>query len=146
MGKILPRSFERIRSGEQIQNPTFTNVAAAVAAGVTAAKFPRRIIYLSAGGTGSVPCLAISRWHELETGRDWRQRHLAMDGLYPIIRRKRRPSGCADVPPIPTKTEPVQPVAARHRLNRRSPRRSHCMTCHQAINQPEKSRDEDTNY
>ena len=60
MGKLLPRSLERIRSGEQIQIPTFTNNAAAVAAGVTAAKYPRRIIYLSVGGTGSVPCLAIS--------------------------------------------------------------------------------------
>ena len=60
MGKLQPRSFERIRSGEQIQIPTYANVAAAVAAGVTAAKFPRRIIYLSAGGTGAVPCLAIS--------------------------------------------------------------------------------------
>ena len=54
MGKLIPWSFEKIRSGEQIQPPTFANVAAAVAAGVTAAKFPRRIIYLSAGGTGSV--------------------------------------------------------------------------------------------
>ena len=47
--------------------PTYTNVAAAVAAGVTAAKFLRRIIHLSAGGTGSVPCLAIS------DGTNWRQ-------------------------------------------------------------------------
>jgi hypothetical protein len=67
MGKLQPRSFERIRSGEQIQYPTYTNVAAAVAAGITAAKNPRRIIYLSAGGTGSVPCLAIS------DGTNWRQ-------------------------------------------------------------------------
>ena len=67
MGKLQPRSFERIRSGEQIQIPTFTNVAAAAAAGITAAKFPRRIIYLSAGGTGSVPCLAIS------DGANWKQ-------------------------------------------------------------------------
>ena len=67
MGKILPRSFERIRSGEQIQPPTFANVAAAVAAGVTAAKYPRRIIYLSAGGSGAVPCLAIS------DGTNWKQ-------------------------------------------------------------------------
>ena len=67
MGKILPRSFERLRNGEQFQPPTFTNVAAAVAAGVTAAKFPRRIIHLSAGGTGSVPCLAIS------DGTNWKQ-------------------------------------------------------------------------
>ena len=67
MGKEIPRSFEKIRSGEQIQYPAFTNVAAAVAAGVTAAKFPRRVIYLSAGGTGSVPCLAIS------DGTNWKQ-------------------------------------------------------------------------
>lgn len=59
IGKDIPRSFEKIRSGEQIQYPTYTNVAAAVAAGVTAAKFPRRIIHLSAGGTGAVPCLAV---------------------------------------------------------------------------------------
>jgi hypothetical protein len=32
-----------------------------------------------------------------------------MNGLFPIIRRKRRPL-VVDVPPIPTKTEPVQPV------------------------------------
>ena len=56
MGKLIPWSFEKIRSGEQIQVPAFTNVAAAVAAGVTAAKFPRRVIYLSAA---SVPeCIA----------------------------------------------------------------------------------------
>ena len=67
MGKLIPWSFERIRSGEQIQVPSFTNVAAAVAAGLTAAKFPRRVIYLSAGGTGSVPCLAIS------DGANWKQ-------------------------------------------------------------------------
>ena len=34
MGKDIPWSFQKIRSGEQIQIPTFTNVAAAVAAGV----------------------------------------------------------------------------------------------------------------
>ena len=67
MGKLIPWSFEKIRSGEAIQVPTFTNVAAAVAAGVTAAKFPRRIIHLSAGGTGSVPCLAFS------DGTNWKQ-------------------------------------------------------------------------
>ena len=67
MCKNIPRGFERIRSGEHIQIPTFTNVAAAVAAGVTAAQFPRRIIHLSAGGTGGVPCLAIS------DGTNWKQ-------------------------------------------------------------------------
>ncbi len=67
MGKIVPRSFERLRSGEQLVIPSFANVAAATAAGVTAAKFPRRIIYLSAGGTGAVACLAIS------DGTNWKQ-------------------------------------------------------------------------
>jgi hypothetical protein len=67
MGKEIARSFERIRSGEHIQITTFTNVAAATAVGVTAAKFPRRIIHLSAGGTGSVACLAIS------DGTNWKQ-------------------------------------------------------------------------
>ena len=56
-----------MRSGEHLQIPTYTNVAAASVAGVTAAKFPRRIIHLSAGGTGAVPCLAIS------DGTDWKQ-------------------------------------------------------------------------
>ena len=67
MGKEIPRGFERLRTGEHIQIPTFVNVAAATAAGVTAAKFPRRIIHMSAGGTGSVPCLAIS------DGTNWKQ-------------------------------------------------------------------------
>jgi hypothetical protein len=67
MGKDIPWSFQKVRSGEQIQIPAFTNVAAANAAGVTAAKFPRRIIYLSVGGTGSVPCIAIS------DGTNWKQ-------------------------------------------------------------------------
>ena len=67
MSKEIARGFEKIRSGEQIQIPTFTNIAAANAAGVTAPRFPRRIIHLSAGGTGSVPCLAIS------DGTNWKQ-------------------------------------------------------------------------
>jgi hypothetical protein len=75
MGKLLPRSFERIRSGEQIQPPTFANVAAAVAAGITAAKYPRRIIYLTAGGTGSVPCLAVS------DGMNWRQIAIGVNAI-----------------------------------------------------------------
>ena len=75
MGKLIPRSFERIRSGEQLQPPTFTNVAAANAAGVTAAKFPRRIIHLSVGGTGSVPCLAIS------DGTNWKQVAIGVNAI-----------------------------------------------------------------
>ena len=67
MGKDIPRSYEKLRSGEHLQVPTFTNVAAAVAAGVTAAKFPRRLIHLSVGGTGAVPCLAMS------DGTNWKQ-------------------------------------------------------------------------
>jgi len=67
MGKEIPRSFERIRSGEQIRPAVFANVAAANAAGVTAAKFPYRTIILTAGGTGSVLCQAIS------DGANWRQ-------------------------------------------------------------------------
>ena len=75
MGKDIPRSFEKIRSGEQIQIPTFVNVAAATAAGVTAAKFPRRIIYLSAGGTSAVPCLAVS------DGANWKQVAIGVNAL-----------------------------------------------------------------
>ena len=67
MGKDLPRSFVKLRSGEFLQVPTYTTNAAAIAAGVTAAKYPRRIIHLSLGGTGSVPCLAIS------DGTNWKQ-------------------------------------------------------------------------
>ncbi len=67
MGKEIPRSFEKIRSGEHIQYLMFTNVAAANAAGATAAKLPRRWIYLTAGGTGSVPCMAFS------DGTNWKQ-------------------------------------------------------------------------
>ena len=75
MGKIVPRSFERIRSGEHIQIPSFTNVAAATAAGVTAAKFPRRFIYLTVGGTGAVPCIAVS------DGTNWKQVAIGANAL-----------------------------------------------------------------
>ena len=67
MGKDIPRSFAKIRSGEQIVPAVFTNVAAATAAGVTAAKFPWRRIVLTAGGTGGVLCEAIS------DGTNWKQ-------------------------------------------------------------------------
>ena len=75
MGKLQPRSFERIRSGEQIQIPGFVNTAAAVAAGVTAVKYPRRMIFLFMGGACSVPCLAIS------DGTNWRQIALGANTL-----------------------------------------------------------------
>jgi hypothetical protein len=61
-----------------------------------------------------------------------------MDKLDPIIRRKRRPL-VADVPPIPTKTEPVQPVASAPLVE---PAESSAV----ASPKPEKSSDEDTNY
>jgi len=67
MGKEIPRSFERMRSGEHMRNSVFTNVAAANAAGVTAAKYPWRKIILTAGGTGGVLCEAIS------DGTNWKQ-------------------------------------------------------------------------
>ena len=75
MGKEIPRSFERLRTGEQLVIPTFTNVAAATAAGVTAAKFPRRIIHLSVGGTGAVPCLAVS------DGANWKQVAIGVNAI-----------------------------------------------------------------
>jgi hypothetical protein len=69
MGKEIPWSFAKIRSGEQLnlKGRGFTNVASLTAAGITAAKNPGAIIYLSTGGTGSVPCLAIS------DGTNWKQ-------------------------------------------------------------------------
>ena len=75
MGKLIPWSFEKLRSGEQLQIPSFANVAAANAAGVTAVKFPRRIIYLTAGGTGSVPCIAIS------DGANWKQVAIGINSI-----------------------------------------------------------------
>ena len=75
MGKDIPWSFLKVRSGELILIPTFTNVAAANAAGVTAAKFPRRIIHLSVGGTGSVPCLAVS------DGANWKQVAIGVNAI-----------------------------------------------------------------
>ena len=69
MGKDIPRSFEKIRSGEQLNLKMrgFTNVASLTAAGVTAAKNPGAVVYLSTGGTGAVPCLAFS------DGTNWKQ-------------------------------------------------------------------------
>ena len=120
MGKLIPWSFEKIRSGEQIQPPTFTNVAAAVAAGVTAAKFPRRIIYLSAGGTGSVPCLAISdgtNWKQIAIGVN---AILPMNGLLPIIRRVRRPllppEAATDAKPAAQKTKPAEQTTGAEKV------------------------------
>ena len=73
MGKDIPWSFAKVRSGEHIAHLTFSNVAAANAAGYTAAKFPKRIIFLTAGGTSGVPCLAVSdgtTWKQVAIGAD----------------------------------------------------------------------------
>jgi hypothetical protein len=69
MGKEIPWSFQKIRGGEQLnlRSRPFTNVASLTAAGVTAARNPGALLYLSAGGTGSVPCLAFS------DGTNWKQ-------------------------------------------------------------------------
>ena len=66
-----------------------------------------------------------------------------MDKLYPIIRRKRRPLVVEDVPPIPTKTEPVQLVADGHQVAVASAEPSESLPV--VSPNPEKSRDEDTN-
>jgi hypothetical protein len=67
MGKEIPRSFEKLRSGEHSRPTTFTNVAAAAAAGVTPAKYPGRTVEFTAGGTGGVRCLGYS------DGTNWKQ-------------------------------------------------------------------------
>ncbi len=69
MGKEIPRSFEKLRFGESLnlKGRGFTNVASLTAAGITPAKNPGAVIYLSTGGTGSVPCLVIS------DGTNWKQ-------------------------------------------------------------------------
>ena len=69
MGKDIPWSFTKIRSGEQLnlKSRPLANAAALTAAGMTAAKNPGALVYLSAGGTGPVPCLAFS------DGTNWKQ-------------------------------------------------------------------------
>ena len=62
-----------------------------------------------------------------------------MDKLYPIIRRKRRPLIVEYVPPIPTKTEPVQPVAIM-------PLVEPAESAVGATPKPENTNDEETNY
>jgi hypothetical protein len=64
-----------------------------------------------------------------------------MDQLYPIIRRQRRPLVVADVPHIPTKPEPVQPVAIVP-LVLVEPAESAAG----ATPKPEETNDEETNY
>ena len=65
MGKIVTRSS--LETGERLSLTKFATVAAANAAGCTATKYPGRIIYLTLGGTGSVPTLAFS------DGVSWKQ-------------------------------------------------------------------------
>jgi hypothetical protein len=69
MGKEIPWSFAKIRSDEQlnVKGRGFTNVASVTAAGITVAKNSGAVIYLSTGGMGSVPCLALS------DGTNWKQ-------------------------------------------------------------------------
>ncbi len=62
-----------------------------------------------------------------------------MDQLYPIIRRQRRPLVVADVPLIPTKPEPVQPVAI-------VPLVEPAESAAGATPKPEVTNDEETNY
>jgi hypothetical protein len=69
MGKQIPRSFEKIRSGESLnlKSRGFTNLASLTAAGLTPANNPGALVYLSTGGTGNNPCLAFS------DGVNWKQ-------------------------------------------------------------------------
>src|SRR4030095_5595806 len=82
MGKDVPRSFEKIRSGEQLNLKMrgFTNVASLTAAGLTAARNVGAVIYLSTGGTGSVPCLAIS------DGTNWKQIAIGANAILALCR------------------------------------------------------------
>ena len=75
MGKSIPRSFAKIRNGTANAPLVFTNVAAAVAAGYTAAQYPGVTIQLTAGGTGSVNCLAFS------DGTNWKQIALGANAI-----------------------------------------------------------------
>ena len=69
MSKQIIRGFEKLRNGEQLnlKSRNFTNVASLTAAGLSPAKNPGAVVYLSTGGTGSVPCLAFS------DGTNWKQ-------------------------------------------------------------------------
>lgn len=99
MGKEIPWSFAKIRSGEQLnlKGRGFTNVASLIAAGITAAKNPGAFIYLSAGGTGSVPCLAFQRRGEPEAGRHRRQLHLSARHEWPLSHHPARATSAASV-------------------------------------------------
>ena len=92
MGKEIPWSFreDSERRATEPQEPTFTNVAALTAAGVTAAKYPGRD-HLPERRRDGQRCRA---WRSAmaRTGSRWRlERTHLMNGLFPIIRRVRRP-------------------------------------------------------
>ena len=61
------RSSSLVSQNKAAGLSTYANAAALAAAGVTAAAYPGRLVYLTAGGTGAVPCLAIS------DGATWKQ-------------------------------------------------------------------------
>ena len=90
MSKEIPRSFAKLRSGEQLNLKTraFTNLASLTAAGLTPAKNPGAMIYLSVGGTGSVPCLAFS------DGTNWKQIPTCLADLVRGELRQYAPSRC----------------------------------------------------
>ena len=75
MSKANHRGMVNVRNMTELAPLSFTNVAAAVAAGYTAALYPGRIINLTAGGTGSVNCLA---WSD---GTNWKQIALGANAI-----------------------------------------------------------------
>lgn len=77
MSKQIIRGLEKLRNGEQLnlKSRSFTNVASLTAAGLSPAKNPGALIYLSTGGTGGVPCLAFS------DGTNWKQITLGANAI-----------------------------------------------------------------
>ena len=61
------RSASLVSQNKAAALSSFANAAAMTAAGITAAAYNGRLVYLTAGGTGAVPCLAIS------DGTNWKQ-------------------------------------------------------------------------
>jgi hypothetical protein len=65
------RSASYVATKNALELPAYSNVAALTAAGITAAANTRRMVFLTAGGTGSVACLAISdgtKWKQIAIG------------------------------------------------------------------------------
>jgi hypothetical protein len=69
------RSSGAISQGKAASLSSFTNLAALTAAGLTAAAYNGRLVYLTAGGTGSVSCLAIS------DGTNWKQIAIGVNAI-----------------------------------------------------------------